>query len=280
MQFAMRIIVLSIFVFLILSIFGMAVSSIFRLVGGYGRAYEKLGKRYAGRIYYAHWFARPTLLFGYGRTQCQLRNRRASNAHGRNLTELIMLWPDRHLRMEILTPGLASRFWRASLLKPVEVQSGTLGAIQVTANDPDLAAKLLTPGAQWQIELLRRHADVPSIYVALDRGRLIVSKPGLICGYQKLDDFVRFGLELFDQMILSQSEAISFLNENQAAVVDDVKCPICSERVGQDMVMCVRCKTPHCFDCWEYNGQCATFACNETRFLRVGGQQSISRGVS
>jgi len=59
----------------------------------------------------------------------------------------------------------------------------------------------------------------------------------------------------------------TFVNENQASIVVDVKCPICSEEIMHDMVVCNGCKTPHCRDCWQYNGQCATFACGEKRFL-------------
>ena len=54
--------------------------------------------------------------------------------------------------------------------------------------------------------------------------------------------------------------------------MEDFRCPICSNEVMQDMVVCKRCKTPHCAECWEYNGKCATFACMEERCIRVQEQ--------
>ena len=73
--------------------------------------------------------------------------------------------------------------------------------------------------------------------------------------------------------MLGKVSGIEFVREDEAAVVNDVKCPICSEEITHDMVVCTRCKTPHCHDCWQYNGQCATFACSETRYVRADGVQ-------
>lgn len=140
----------------------------------------------------------------------------------------------------------------------------------VSSNSPSVAKRLLNPSVRWQIEQLRRHANDNELSISVFRGSLMVSKPGYIRQYQPLEDFVRFSLELFDLLMLVDAKGIEFLNVDQAAVVADVKCPICSEQIMLDMVVCARCKTPHCQDCWEYNGQCATFACSETRCIQVG----------
>ena len=121
------------------------------------------------------------------------------------------------------------------------------------------------------MEQLRRLTGWEQVSVAIKRGNLVVSKPGFIADFQMLDDLVRFTLELHDQLLLASAQGIDFVNDNSAAIFDQVKCPICSEEIVHDLVVCTRCKTPHCRDCWQYNGQCATFACSETRFLQVGG---------
>jgi hypothetical protein len=37
--------------------------------------------------------------------------------------------------------------------------------------------------------------------------------------------------------------------------------------IAEDVrVNCRRCGTPHHKDCWEFNGQCSTYACGEKRF--------------
>ncbi len=38
-------------------------------------------------------------------------------------------------------------------------------------------------------------------------------------------------------------------------------CPVCGEAIGPAPEICPDCKTPHHWDCWQYNGGCATYAC-------------------
>jgi hypothetical protein len=141
----------------------------------------------------------------------------------------------------------------------------------VFSNKPEDACQLLSPGTQWPIKQLAHlrnpSRETPSdLSIAINHGKLTIAKSGFIKDYQMLDDFVRFGLELFDQLMLTTSQGVTFVDDASAVIVDDVKCPICSEVIRHDMVVCVRCKTPHCLDCWQYNGQCATFACQEVRY--------------
>jgi hypothetical protein len=47
------------------------------------------------------------------------------------------------------------------------------------------------------------------------------------------------------------------------------ECQICGVSLGQGtIVRCGRCATPHHEDCWEYTGECSTFACKERRAVR------------
>ncbi len=144
----------------------------------------------------------------------------------------------------------------------------------VYSNQPELARQMLTPSTRWQIrQLIHLHGN-SGVEVRVQQGQLRVSKPGYIIQFRPLDDFVRFGLELFDQFQLAYNQDIEFVSDDATVVVAEVKCPICSEVINQEMVVCVRCKTPHCVDCWEYNGQCATFACHETRYISTGSRSA------
>ena len=101
---------------------------------------------------------------------------------------------------------------------------------------------------------------------------MTVSKPSFIKNFEQLDDFVRLSLSIYDQLMLTECEGIEFMAKDDVTIIDDVTCPICSEAIEYMTVICLRCKTPHCLDCWEYNGQCATFACNEKRYIRPDGE--------
>jgi hypothetical protein len=260
----------------ILTVFvGSFLAAALRRSGQWNRTYERLGKKYGGGqgkgVTYGFLFTRPSLRFDYGRTFCWLRNRKSMRFSAGRKTEFSMFWPNRKLRLEISTSPVQSRSWTPGSMKGVEIDDPKFQSdFYITSNSPLTAQRILNTPVRWQLEQLRRHNNEQELSVSLYRGSLVVSKPGYIKQYQPLEDFVRFALELFDLMMLVDAEGIEFLNADQASVVADVKCPICSEEIMLDMVVCKRCKTPHCHDCWEYNGQCATFACNEVRYIRVG----------
>ena len=136
----------------------------------------------------------------------------------------------------------------------------------IQSNQVRAAQNLMSSGVQWQVEQLARHLHDDSVYISIHRGRMTVSKPNYIKDFEPLDDFVRFSLELLDQALLTRSVGIDFVNAESPTLIEKISCPICCEEITGDMVICVRCKTPHCRDCWLYNGQCAMFACGETRF--------------
>jgi hypothetical protein len=260
-------------------VFGGLFFSILRSLGKWNRVYQRLGKRYAakqskGGVFYGYLLTNPGMAFDYGRTYCHVKNRKTLKFNERRQTELLMVWPDRRFKLEISTSPARSRNWGTGGWKSVELNDPQFeDNFFVSTNQPEVAEKLLSSGVRWQLEQLRRHTGNLQLVVSINRGTLSISKPGYIKDYQLLDDYIRYSLELFDQMMLSSIEGIEFVRENEAAVVSDVKCPICSEEIIHDMVVCTRCKTPHCLDCWQYNGQCATFACSETRFVRVGSMQ-------
>lgn len=192
-----------------------------------------------------------------------------------------MTWPDKKIKLEISTTPTRGRSWGPGALKQVEIDNPQFQShFYIASNQPVMAQKILSSSVQWQLEQLRQHTGNRQVQVSLQRGSLVISKPGYLKDYQRLDDFLRIGLELFDQMMLTYAVGIEFLHEGEASLVTDAKCPICSEQIKQEMVVCQRCKTPHCLDCWQYNGQCATFACSETRYVRVGESTTRSSGTS
>jgi hypothetical protein len=128
---------------------------------------------------------------------------------------------------------------------------------------------MLSDTVQWQLEQLRRLGTGNDLRVSIGKGGLLIKKVGYLKSYEILDNFLRLSLELFDQLMLPYAEGIDFVAPEDVVVCAEVKCPICSEQIVDEMVVCPRCKTPHCLDCWEYNGQCATYACSETRFQRI-----------
>jgi len=264
-----------IIIFFLLILFSSVISAVVRRLSGWNKVYVDVAKRYGGQVYPGYLFSRPSMTFDYGRTSCRLVTRKTTRFPECKLTELSLNWPDKRFKLEIgHNLAVASRKWnlgRASsevVLDDCPFQT----SLSVISNQPELARKMLNKPVQWQIEQLLHHLNNAQLFVSIHKGRMAVAKPSFIKDFHKLDDFVRFSLDLFDQLMLTECQGIEFVSRDEPSVIGEIVCPICSEPITYQTVVCVRCKTPHCLDCWQYNGQCATFACNETRYIHADGQ--------
>ncbi len=232
------------------------------------KLFQQLASRYGGNVVNRF---RPKMWFRYGSTMGVVN--RARHPIHKEQTVLTVSWPDKKFRFDIGTPDSSIRENRhCEKLDSEEV--GFTHSLNVRTNDLDEFAEMFNHGVRWKVDQLVDLLNVQSLQVSLANGKLKINKPGRIREFQQLDDVVRLSLELYDQMLLSKSEGIEFVDDAEAKILGDVKCPICSEDVIDDMVICIRCKTPHCRDCWQYNGHCATFACNETRYYHAGGNSA------
>ena len=284
MQIFGQLVVLILLVSAILVMLGAfaAITKKIRGANSWSQSYHKLSKRYggfskgfkksAGTFAVGFGLKKPGLYFDYGRTFCRLRNCKRLQFSTNRSTEMLMNWGDGRLQLVVSTfPLQGHLLGGVSPLRQVFIDQPQFQSdFYVASNQPEVAKRMLNHHVQWQIEQLRRHTGKRELLIKIGKGKLLVAKPGYIKGHLHLEDFVRFSLNLFDQLMLIGARGIEFVNENQASIVSDVKCPICSEEIRQDMVVCTRCKTPHCRDCWHYYGQCATFACSETRYISTG----------
>jgi hypothetical protein len=238
---------------------------------GWSSAFEQIALRYGGLYHPANLFRPPAATFPYRQTGCRVRCfRRRLGARGR-YTEFRIGWPTRNLRIEIVRTGQAPRLRR---LQPVSADRlwgpGFSGRFQIFSNDPERAAKLLSTAVGWQIDQLTTVKPDTGLSVILEKGWLTITRPDYVRSKDAVDDFVRFSLELFDQMALTTSTGIEF-HDDVVPVVENLQCPVCSCDIEGRMVLCVRCKTPHCHDCWLYNGKCGMYGCNETRYTMLPG---------
>lgn len=228
--------------------------------------YRMLAQRYGGNV--SSRIVYPRLWFRYGSAMGYLKSSR--NRQHREQTVLTLTWPDKKLRFDVASPDHYVPTYRSS--EPIDAkEQGFTREFTVQSNNAEDTRRMLSHGVRWKIEQLAAQLGNDSVLVSLASGKVKITKPGLVREFQQLDDMVRMGLELHDQLLLTKSEGIDFIDDAEAKILGDVKCPICSEEVMEEMVICLRCKTPHCRDCWQYNGHCATFACNETRYYYAGG---------
>ena len=237
------------------------INSLFVRISSWTKSYKRLADRYGTRVAYSGF--RPKLSFVYGKSICFLKNIGRSN----NKKSLLQIeWPDRKFKLHLSKTSQVGWFFARMSKIDLDLPNAPF---TLYSNDAVAAKEMVNATTVWQIK------QIMDLYssgaeISVESGRMRITKPGFIKNEIQLDDFVRYGLELFDQFRLAVNRELKFLSDDEAVVIAEVTCPICSGKIVENMVTCVRCRTPHCGDCWEYNGQCATFACSEKRCFSVG----------
>ncbi|MBX3417286.1 MAG: hypothetical protein KF851_06760 [Pirellulaceae bacterium] len=231
--------------------------------------YRKLAVRFGGRIDSFGW--RPRLLFDYRGMQVTLVNQGVWFA-GRQPRTLFQLDFESRGVVELsVTPKGWPNFAKPRKhLKNVDgLDEKLVQSYEFASSDPAVAGEMLS--RQWLENLQEMTYRFPKELVALDLGprRLRIVRSGFIRDDTELSDFVRYCLKFVDLMQFSQVEGIEFCGELESAISADARCPVCAEQPRGLVVVCVSCKTPHCYDCWQYNGRCGMFACGETRYFRA-----------
>ena len=231
-------------------------------------SYEAIAKKYGG-TWTSGVFSKPAADFLYGQFLCKLANVVTRAKGGGPFTQLSMNWSDPQFRMEVFPSWRSNRLWSFSGMQEVSVGSTVFNErFCIRTNDPQTAKAMLSDGVCMHLERLRTMFNQDDVYFVINRGMLIIKKPSFIIDSTDLDDFVRTGLELADHLQLTRAVGIDFVADEGANVFENVKCQICGDLIDENLVVCYRCKTPHCEECWHYYGQCSTYGCGEKRFVK------------
>jgi hypothetical protein len=233
------------------------------------RAYQKLARRFGGYYVPGAVLRRPSVRLRYGETHALLREAPARKPFTGRCTQIVIDWPDYVFRCEI-SP------------QPTEPRPATFWSLpEITIGEPDFdrrflirghdekdVREFLSEGVRWQIGTLASLFSGRSVYIHIQRGRILIQKPRLIRHYENLEQFVELAFKFYDQVMLTRASGIEFLAANEAQPLGDVICQVCGEEIDSDMVFCRRCKTPHHSDCWHFNGACSVYGCGETKSVK------------
>ena len=191
-----------------------------------------------------------------------------ANARRGTYTELRVEWPEPRLQCYIVPSLIAHRVRVKRRMPQVELGRGDFDRHYVLwTNDTASAESLLSDGVRWELDRLRYFLHNNEVRVRIDRGQLSIKKPPKLRRYEELDEFARLALDFYDQAMLTRSTGIAFVEASAAQPVTEAICQVCGEDVTTDMVFCRRCKTPHHGECWQYNGACSTYGCQETQYV-------------
>ena len=245
---------------------------------GFNKAFDHLAKRYGGKSYSGGWFHSPTLRFKYrGATAI-------FNISSQRDTQLQIAWPEQQFYLEVLPKDAPAPAKLPGGSQPISLDNaGQLDTmVRAWTNRPSLVRSIGVDAVQWQIEKLYSFYEQAATRILWRDGRLLIQKDGTIRLQEDLDEFIRLGLELYDQAILTQTRGIDFVDSDVVKPLEDAMCQVCGEQIAEELVFCKRCKTPHHRECWQYNGCCTTFGCGEKVFLfpdqgHGGGQPNDNR---
>jgi hypothetical protein len=233
------------------------------------RACDELARHYRGRVHRAGWFGHPRVSFRHRSVDVRV-GIFAHGSHGTghgSSTRLQTAWLDANFSCSISHPARPPRLTDHDGL--ISWRSGWRDFDQrysIRTSDRTLTAALMNRVALHQIEQLRRQPHPGGLLVEIHRGVFQISKSSALGRPADLLAFVRVGLELHDQTLLSATEGIAFLQQPVAQPLEHVVCQVCGEQIVDDLVFCRRCKTPHHRDCWQYVGRCSVFGCGEIHF--------------
>jgi hypothetical protein len=240
-------------------------------VGRWNQAFAQVAQHYRGSFASGGWFSEPSvrLMYGlsHGRLSCYSLGR-----SGKFVAQMVLEQKEARSRAEMLSrPSTVTLVPSLAGLTQVELEWGRQFARwEVAAADYDAARHLLTDAVRLALDRVWLHPVPSDTAVSLLPGWIVVRKVWDVPRAADLAQFVELVCSLNDQLQLAGAAGIEFLHSDEAQIIDDAQCSICYEPLADGVVFCVRCKTPHHRDCWEYSGGCSTYGCGTRMFYTPG----------
>jgi hypothetical protein len=232
-------------------------------------AFVELARRYNGQLHRPGWFGYPRVSLLYGPHRVLVREIPYGTLKGHRgpSTQVLIDWPDSHLRAVVISPPVVMRPEIRDGLDYVLTGNVCFDqTFTVRGSDPAALSRLLSHAVRQQIIRLLRLGSTTALTVQFLNGSLSIVKARVLRRAADLAEFVQAALTLHDQALLLAGEGIEFLDGQSAQPLEHVICRICGEEIRDNLVFCRRCKTPHHWDCWHYAGRCSVFGCGETQF--------------
>lgn len=229
---------------------------------------SQLSRQFRGAYHAGSWFSLERVVFRYGETSVMISSSPSAELVSADAFQVHVACPQVRTRCEIVTRSLSEqkRDNRARIWRAIDLDGEFSAGFQVFGPDAPEVRQLLTTGVRWQVERLASIGNDQRLQVKMRDGHLRILKPWLGLRVETAAQIVQGALELSDQCALAKASGIQFLRADEAQLLEQVTCKVCGEEIQDQMVVCVRCKTPHHHDCWQYVGGCSVFGCRETNY--------------
>jgi hypothetical protein len=247
-----------------------------RTLGGHdlGRlreVYRRFGELYEGQLHDRQLFESPKVSFVHHSSRALLSIYESSDPSPQLYTQLTFTipsgWPH---RLEIFPQRFQESDVKYLNVDDIRIEDNAFDPrFVVKSNDERFVREFLDAPTRKTIEDLRALLGNDRILISVNSSRLMVRKHSVLGTLEDLTAFAEQSTRLIDRIALFYQKAsgIEILDDDPASPPEgDPVCQVCGGAVPKDgRVYCRRCKTPHHKDCWEFNGQCSTYACGEKR---------------
>jgi hypothetical protein len=184
---------------------------------------------------------------------------RGSHWFGRQVLEMHFALPSTGAQLFICGNQRLVRNLPAGWLPWTDPLLGRHANVIAASATPERATTYFAAGLlQAYFQLNKIHPNTIRLAIGDDQLILLISEFSNTA--TELSNLLVFGNQLVKQLEIVQSGQIQ-LTDRISLSATDAQCPICFSPVVQP-IECERCRTPHCRDCWSYNGNvCGVFGC-------------------
>jgi hypothetical protein len=245
--------------------------------GRWNQAFAHVAQQFRGSLTSGGWFSDPSVRLMYGTSHARLSCYSLSR-YGKTVLQLVIEQREIRSRSEMLSrPSTVTLVSGLDGLTEVELNWGQQFARwEVAASDYDETRHLMTDAVRLALDRLWLHPLPSDTAVSLLPGWIVVRKVWDTPRAADLAQFVELACSLNDQLQLAGAAGIEFVTSDEAQIIDQAQCSVCCEQLAERVVFCVRCKTPHHRECWEYSGGCSTYGCGARMFFTPGEAPLVS----
>lgn len=246
--------------------------------GRWNQAFAHVAQQFRGAYAAGGWFSEPSVRLMYGTAHLRLSCYVLTGHSGRSVVQLVIEQKEVRCRSEIASQPQAVRLVPVVVgMAEVELDWGQQFARwQVLAAEYEETRHLMTPAVRLALDRVWLHPVPSDTAVSLLPGWIVIRKVWDQPRSGDIEQFVELGCALNDQIQVAGVAGIEFIASDEAQVIDAALCSVCCEVLASEVVFCVRCKTPHHRDCWEYSGGCSTYGCGG-RLCFTPGEAPLAR---
>ncbi len=234
------------------------------------RAFQRFAELYDGQPHQRQLFESPKVAFVHHGSRVLLSIYESSDPVPQFYTQLTFTipqgWP---YRIEIFPQRFMDDDVKYLNVDDIRVGDGEFDPRYVVkSNEESFARDFLDGRTRQAVEDLRNLKGNDKILVSANSSRLMVRKHSILGELDDLTAFAELSCQVYDRLLLFSQKAsgIEILEDKSGPAPEDPVCQVCGVAVPKEgRVYCRRCRTPHHKDCWEFNGQCSTYACGEKR---------------